>query len=173
MTSGGDVKATISELMETNGFTGESRFYRYTLPEFLEALEEPGTSYLCQSRSFRSHRRHLPGRAHLSRSAGWAGTRVRRVCRERLGGNRTHRRRDSVAGRARPGRSHLPGGVDHHGPCLVLHAPGRRCPGAEGRSVARLMLRDRSRRWSDRRCVVGLPGMSPRNGEADGRWRIY
>ena len=43
MTSGGDVKATISELMETNGFTGESRFYRYTLPEFLEALEEPGT----------------------------------------------------------------------------------------------------------------------------------
>ena len=43
MTSGGDVKATISEVMETNGFTGESRFYRYTLPEFLEALEEPGT----------------------------------------------------------------------------------------------------------------------------------
>jgi hypothetical protein len=28
--------------MESNGFTGESRFYRYTLPEFLEPLEEPG-----------------------------------------------------------------------------------------------------------------------------------
>ncbi len=43
MTSKGDAKATVSELMESNGFTSESRFYRYTLPEFLEPLQESGT----------------------------------------------------------------------------------------------------------------------------------
>jgi hypothetical protein len=43
MSSGGDAKAKINEVMETNGLTGESRFYRYTLPEFLEPREESGT----------------------------------------------------------------------------------------------------------------------------------
>ena len=43
MTSGSHEKSKIAELMEAHGFTGESRFYRYTLPEFLEPLEEPGT----------------------------------------------------------------------------------------------------------------------------------
>ena len=43
MTAGGDAEAKIRELMESHGFTGETRFYRYTLPEFLKALEEPGT----------------------------------------------------------------------------------------------------------------------------------
>ena len=43
MSPGSDAKATIGEVMETNGFTGESRFYRYTLPEFLEPLQESGT----------------------------------------------------------------------------------------------------------------------------------
>ena len=42
MTSSGDAKATLIEVMKTNGFTGESRFYRYPLPEFLEPLKESG-----------------------------------------------------------------------------------------------------------------------------------
>lgn len=43
MTANDDARAKIAGLMETHGFTGETRFYRYTLPEFLEPLEEPGT----------------------------------------------------------------------------------------------------------------------------------
>jgi hypothetical protein len=43
MTASDDAKTKIVGLMETHGFTGETRFYRYTLPEFLEPLEEPGT----------------------------------------------------------------------------------------------------------------------------------
>ena len=42
MTSIQDLKSIVLKLMESNGFTGESRFYRYTLPEFLKPLEEPG-----------------------------------------------------------------------------------------------------------------------------------
>ena len=43
MSSGGDAKAKINEMMESNGLTGESRFYRYTLSEYLEPLQESGT----------------------------------------------------------------------------------------------------------------------------------
>lgn len=42
MTSPQDSKSMVLKLMESNGFTGESCFYRYTLPEFLESLDEPG-----------------------------------------------------------------------------------------------------------------------------------
>ena len=43
MISDDDARAKVSELMESHGFTGETCFYRYTLPEFLEPLQEPGT----------------------------------------------------------------------------------------------------------------------------------
>ena len=43
MISADDARAKVSELMESHGFTGETCFYRYTLPEFLEPLQEPGT----------------------------------------------------------------------------------------------------------------------------------
>jgi len=35
-------QSVIEDLMKTNGFSGESRFYRYTLPEFLTKDEEAG-----------------------------------------------------------------------------------------------------------------------------------
>ena len=43
MTASDDARTKIVGLMETHGFTRETRFYRYPLPEFLEPLEEPGT----------------------------------------------------------------------------------------------------------------------------------
>ena len=36
------VRGVIEDLMRSNGFTPETRFYRHTLPEFLEPLDEPG-----------------------------------------------------------------------------------------------------------------------------------
>ena len=43
MTASEDAKSKIAGMMERHALTGETRFYRYTLPEFLEPLEEPGT----------------------------------------------------------------------------------------------------------------------------------
>ena len=43
MSASEDAKTKIAALMEAHGFTGETRFYRYTLPEFLDPLEEAGT----------------------------------------------------------------------------------------------------------------------------------
>ena len=36
------VRAVLDEVMQSNGYSGESRFYRSTLPEFITATEDPG-----------------------------------------------------------------------------------------------------------------------------------
>jgi hypothetical protein len=38
--------ARLAELLKSNGFTGDSRFFRHTLPEFLSPTDEPGVDRL-------------------------------------------------------------------------------------------------------------------------------
>jgi len=42
MSESSGTQSAIEELMKSNGFSGESRFYRYTLPEFLTKDEGAG-----------------------------------------------------------------------------------------------------------------------------------
>lgn len=42
MNSSPELKSQIAELMKSYGFTGETRFYRYSLPKFLETIQEAG-----------------------------------------------------------------------------------------------------------------------------------
>lgn len=42
MISDDDTSAKVREVMESSGLTGETRLFRYTLPEFLEPLQEAG-----------------------------------------------------------------------------------------------------------------------------------
>ncbi len=40
------VRAVLEELMQTNGFSSESRFYRSTLPEFIRPADKPGIALI-------------------------------------------------------------------------------------------------------------------------------